>query len=121
MWNAHPCDGVEMQTVLLDPNDIPLISSEIVIVAGLVLATIVAVFVGRRHARLADGGWQLIVLGLVFLVAHGVFDVLDTLQLDDFTVNLLNLADGTTFVLGLLLFAVGIYQIAEMGAGEWGV
>ena len=60
-------------------------------------------------------------IGLVFMLIHAIFDVLDTMQWDDLVVDTFNVIDGATFVIGLLLFALGIYRIAEYGAKQWGL
>ncbi|MCF2137940.1 MAG: hypothetical protein K9W43_11970 [Candidatus Thorarchaeota archaeon] len=110
-----------MQDGLLDPQDLPLISIELLIAIGFLMAFIFAFMVQSKHPKLTSKGWNKILAGLFFLMLHGIFDALDTLQFDDFTVDLLNVLDGSCFVIGLLLFALGIYGIAVYGASLWEV
>jgi len=109
-----------IQAELIDPEDLVLIGVESLIVLGVLIALVVAFLVRSRHPKLSKG-WNFIILGLVFIVLHGVFDVLDTMQLDDLVVDILNVFDGATFLIGLLFFALGIYRIAEYGAKQWGL
>ncbi len=111
---------VPIQTGLIDPDDIILISTEALIVVGLFLAVVLAYLVQKRHAKIATG-WNLILLGLFFLFLHATFDMLDTLQIDDLIVDILQVLDGSTFVIGLIMFAIGIYRIADFGAKKWGL
>ncbi len=92
---------------------------ESLIVIGLLVAMMLAYRVTKRYPKLTSHGWSLIIIGIVFLIIHSIADVLDTLQLDDLVVDLLNIIDGSAFVVGLVLFAVGIYQIAVFGAKQW--
>mgnify|MGYP007065731100 CR=1 FL=1 len=110
---------IDIQTGLLDPEDWFLISMESLIVIGLLIAAMLAYRVTKRYPKLTSHGWSIIILGIVFLIIHSVADVLDTLHFDDLIVDLLNVVDGATFVLGLVLFAIGIYQIAMFGAKQW--
>ncbi len=109
-----------IQSGLLDPEDLVLIGVESLITLGLLGALIMAYLVQSRHPKLTSKGWTAIIIGLAFILLHAIFDVLDTLQWEDLVVDILNVLDGATFVLGLLLFAVGIYGIAEYGAEQWG-
>ncbi len=111
---------ISIQTNLIDPEDVFLISAEALIVIGLLVAVVFAFIVQKKHAKIANG-WNFIFYGIIFLLLHSVFDMLDTLQLDDLIVDILNILDGSTFVLGLLMFAFGIYKIAEYGAKKWGL
>ncbi|MHA1248305.1 MAG: hypothetical protein ACTSPE_13335 [Candidatus Thorarchaeota archaeon] len=110
-----------MQTELIAPADAPLIAAETAIVIGLVVATAISLSIRGRHLKLARYGWNYIVGGLVLLVVHALFDVLDTLQIEDLLVEIFNVLDGTTFLIGMICFAVGIVRIAEHGAKEWGL
>ncbi len=112
---------ITMQAGLLNPEDIPLISIELAIAIGFLLAALFALRVQSRHPKLTSHGWRLIILGLFFLFVHGLFDVMDTLQFDSLTVDVLNVLDGSCFIIGLLLFAVGIYKIADFGSKLWEV
>lgn len=109
-----------MQIDLIDPDDMFLIGVESLIVIGVLIALVVAFLIRTRHPHLSKG-WNFIILGLVFILLHGIFDVLDTMQFDDLVVDTINVFDGATFLIGLLLFAVGIYQIAQFGAKQWGL
>ena len=111
---------ITIQSELIDPEDLFLIGVETLIVLGALIALIAAFLVRSRHPKLSQG-WNFIILGLVFILLHGIFDVLDTMQLDDLVVDLLNVFDALTFLIGLLLFAMGIYRIAEYGAKQWGL
>ncbi len=110
-----------MQTELLEVRDVPLIASEILVAIGLAVAVLFAMGIRKKHPSVTSRGWDTMVVGLVFLLAHAVFDVLDTLKLGDLTVDILNVADGLAFVLGLMLMVVGILQIAAYGAEQWGL
>jgi len=112
---------VAMQIGLLDPEDLFLISMESLIVLGLFTATVISYKIRKKHPRITSEGWTSIVAGIAILMFHAIFDALDTLQFDDFVIDILNLFDGLTFVIGLLLFAYGIYRIAEYGAKQWGL
>ena len=90
------------------------------IVVGVLISVIVAYLILARHPKMTAMGWKTIIIGLIFILFHSVFDVLDTLQFDDVVVDSLNVLDGATFVIGLVLFALGIYKIAEFGAQQWG-
>ncbi|MHA2425938.1 MAG: hypothetical protein ACXAEF_14200 [Candidatus Thorarchaeota archaeon] len=105
---------------MIDPEDLYLIGVESLIVLGVLIALVIAYLILSRHERIAKG-WNFVVYGLLFILLHSIFDVLDTLQWDDLTVDLLNVGDGVTFLIGLLLFALGIYRIAEHGAKQWEV
>ncbi len=105
--------------MLLDPEDLFLISVESLIALGFVIALVFAYKVQLRHPKLTSQGWNKIIIGLAFLIFHAIFDALDTLQWDDFTVDVLNVFDGTCFVIGLILFALGIFGIAKYGAQLW--
>ena len=105
--------------MLLDPEDLFLITSEITIVFSLFLATILAVRIGKRHPGLAQEGWSIIILGLIFMTTHAIFDAFDTLQLGDLIVDILNVLDGLTFVIGIALFGYGIYRIAVFSKKKW--
>ncbi len=111
---------ISIQTSLIDPEDVFLISAEALIVVGLLVAVIFAYTIQKKHAKIANG-WNIIFFGLIFLLLHSIFDTLDTLQLDDLIVDILQILDGSTFVLGLIMFAFGIYKIAEYGAKKWGL
>ncbi len=111
---------ISIQTNLIAPEDVFLISAEALIVVGLFVAVVFAYTIQKKHAKIANG-WNFIFFGLIFLLLHSVFDTLDTLQIDDLLVDILNILDGSTFVLGLLMFAFGIYKIAEYGAKRWGL
>lgn len=110
-----------MQIELIEPDDLFLIGMESTIVVGLFVAIVFAYLVQSRYPKVTSQGWRFILIGLVFMFIHGIFDVLDTMQWDDIVVDSLNVLDGATFVIGLLLFAVGIYRIAEYGAKQWGL
>ncbi|MHA2426312.1 MAG: hypothetical protein ACXAEF_16100 [Candidatus Thorarchaeota archaeon] len=105
---------------MIDPEDLYLIGIESLIVLGVLVALVIAYLILSRHESIAKG-WNFVVYGLLFILLHSVFDVLDTLQWDDLTVDLLNVGDGVTFLIGLLLFALGIYRIAVFGAKQWEV
>jgi hypothetical protein len=109
---------VSLQVDLIDPEDLYLIGVESLIVLGVLVVLIIAYLILSRHEKIAKG-WNFVVFGLFFIFLHSVFDVLDTLQWDDLTVDILNVGDGVTFLIGLLLFALGIYRIAEFGAKQW--
>jgi hypothetical protein len=109
---------ISLQVDLIDPEDLYLIGVESLIVLGVLVALVIAYLIQTRHEEIARG-WNLVVIGLVFILIHSVFDVLDTLQWDDLIVDVLNVGDGVTFVIGLLLFALGIYRIADFGAKQW--
>lgn len=111
---------ISIQTSLIDPEDVFLISIEVLIVIGLIVAIAFAYIVQKQHAKIATG-WNFILFGLIFLMLHSAFDAFDTLQLDDVVIDTLQLLDGSTFVLGLLLFAFGIFKIAEYGRNKWGL
>lgn len=111
---------IAIQAGLIDPEDMILIGVEFLIVVGLLIALVIAFLVRSRHPKLSKG-WNFIILGIVFILLHGIFDVLDTMQFDDLLVDTLNVFDGATFLIGLLLFAFGIYRIAEFGAQQWGL
>ena len=110
-----------MQIELIDPEDVFLIGMESMIVIGLIGAIVFAYLVQSRYPKVISQGWKFILIGLVFMLIHAIFDVLDTMQWDDLVVDSLNVIDGATFVIGLLLFALGIYRIAEYGAKQWGL
>ncbi|MHA1637745.1 MAG: hypothetical protein ACTSUO_03330 [Candidatus Thorarchaeota archaeon] len=110
-----------IQTSLIDPDDIFLIGMESMIVVGVLIAVIVAYLIQSRHPKITSMGWKTIIIGLAFILFHSIFDVLDTLQFDDLVVDVLNVLDGASFVIGLVLFALGIYKIAEFGAQQWGI
>lgn len=110
-----------MQIELIEPDDFFLIGMESLIVIGLIGAIVFAYLVLSRYPKVTSQGWKLILIGLLFMLFHGIFDVLDTMQWDDIVVDILNVFDGATFVIGLLLFALGIYRIAEYGAKQWGL
>ena len=110
-----------MQIELIEPDDFFLIGMESLIVIGLIVAFVFAFLVYSRYPKLTSQGWRSILIGLVFMLLHAIFDVLDTMQWDDIVVDALNVLDGATFVIGLLLFAMGIYKIAEYGAKQWGL
>ncbi|MHA1481105.1 MAG: hypothetical protein ACTSQZ_06755, partial [Candidatus Thorarchaeota archaeon] len=93
-----------MQVELIDPEDVFLISMESMIVIGLIGAIVFAYLVLSRYPKVTSQGWKLILIGLVFMLFHAIFDVLDTMQWDDIVVDTLNVLDGATFVIGLLLF-----------------
>lgn len=112
---------IAIQTGFLDPEDLFLIGAETLIALGVLGAIILAYLVQSRHPKLTSRGWSMIIIGLVFILLHSIFDVLDTLQWEDLVVDILNVLDGATFVLGLLLFAFGIFRIAEYGAQQWGL
>ena len=109
-----------IQAEFIDPEDMFLIGVESLIVIAIAIALIIAIIVRTRHPKVSTG-WNFIILGLVSLLLHGIFDVLDTMQFDDLLVDIINVFDGATFLLGLLLFALGIYRIAEYGAKQWGL
>ncbi|MDF1539216.1 MAG: hypothetical protein P1Q69_09985 [Candidatus Thorarchaeota archaeon] len=111
---------ITIQAELIDPEDLVLIGVESLIVLGVLIALVIAFLVRSRHPKLSQG-WNFIILGLVFILLHGIFDVLDTMQFDSLVVDVLNVFDGATFLIGLLLFALGIYRIAEYGAKQWGL
>ncbi len=111
---------VTIQVDLIDPEDVYLIGVESLIVLGVLVALIIAYLIQSRHTKIAKG-WNFIVIGLGFILFHSIFDVLDTMQWDDLIVDVLNVFDGATFLFGLLLFALGIYRIAEYGAQQWGM
>ena len=94
---------------------------ESMIVVGVLIAVIVAYLILSRHPKITAMGWKTIIIGLTFILVHAIFDVLDTLQFDDLVVDIFNVIDGATFVIGLVLFALGIYKIAEFGAQQWGI
>lgn len=110
-----------MQIGLLDPEDLFLISMESLIILGLFIATVLSYKIRKKHPRITSEGWTSIVAGIAVLMFHAILDALDTLQFDDFLIDILNLFDGLTFVIGLLLFSYGIYRIAENGAKQWGL
>lgn len=110
-----------MQIELIKTDDLFLIGMESLIVIGLIGAIIFAYLVQSRYPKVTSQGWKFILIGLVFMLLHAIFDVLDTMQWDDLVVDSLNVIDGATFVIGLLLFALGIYRIAEYGAKQWGL
>ena len=110
-----------MQIELIEPDDVFLISMESMIVIGLIGAIVFAYLVQSRYPKVISQGWKYILIGLVFMLIHAIFDVLDTMQWDDLVVDTFNVIDGSTFVIGLLLFALGIYRIAEYGAKQWGL
>ncbi len=105
---------------LIDPEDTFLVGAEALIIVGLLIAVILAYMIHKRHASIATG-WNFILFGMISLLFHAVFDMLDTFQWDDLVVDVLNVLDGFTFCLGLLLLAFGIYKIAEFGAKKWGL
>jgi hypothetical protein len=105
---------------LIDPEDTFLVSAEALIIIGLFIAVILAYMIHKRHSSIATG-WNFILFGMISLLAHSIFDMLDTFQWDDLVVDVLNVLDGFTFCLGLLLLALGIYKIAEFGAKKWGL
>lgn len=109
---------ISIQINLLDPEDTFLISAETLIIIGLAIAVFFAYRIHKKHSSI-NTGWNIILYGMISLLVHSIFDMLDTLQWDDFVVDVLNVLDGTAFVLGLLLLAVGIYKIAEFGAKKW--
>ena len=111
---------VSLQVDLIDPEDLYLIGVESLIVLGVLVALVIAYLILSRHKKIAKG-WNYVVYGLFFIFIHAVFDVIDTFQWDAFTVDILNVGDGVTFLIGLLLFALGIYRIAEFGAKQWEV
>ena len=111
---------VTIQIDLIDPEDVYLIGVESLIVLGVLVALIIAYLIQSRHTKIAKG-WNFVVIGLGFILFHSIFDVLDTMQWDDLIVDVLNVLDGATFLIGLLLFALGIYRIAEYGAQQWGM
>ena len=110
-----------VQIELIEPDDVFLISMESMIVIGLIGAIVFAYLVQSRYPKVISQGWKFILIGLVFMFLHAIFDVLDTMQWDDLVVDSLNVLDGATFVIGLFLFALGIYRIAEYGAKQWGL
>ncbi|MFW9848757.1 MAG: hypothetical protein ACFFF4_06435 [Candidatus Thorarchaeota archaeon] len=111
---------VSLQLDLIDPDDLYLIGVESLITLGVLVALVIAYLILSRHEKIAKG-WNFVVFGLLFILLHSIFDVLDTLQWDDIVVDVLNVGDGITFLIGLLLFAIGLYRIAEFGAKQWEV
>ncbi len=111
---------VSLQVDLIDPDDLYLIGVESLIALGVLVALVIAYLILSRHEKIAKG-WNFVVFGLLFILIHSIFDVLDTLQWDDIVVDVLNVGDGITFLIGLLLFAIGLYRIAEFGAKQWEV
>ena len=106
--------------VTLDPDDLFLISIEILITIGLLVNLLFALKIQSRFPDLTSKGWREIWLGLLGISLHSIFDVLDTLKwgMEDFT-DLLNVFDGFFFVLGLIVVGLGIYKIANYGATTW--
>jgi len=111
--------------LLIDPADTILILFEIIIAVLLMVTCIVAIKLQKQHSKLASKGWPAIVNGLVLILIHAIFDVLDTLDYSDLLaddtllVDLLNVGDGLSLVVGIGLLAYGIYVIAEYGAEIW--
>ncbi|MBD3405982.1 MAG: hypothetical protein GF411_07650 [Candidatus Lokiarchaeota archaeon] len=105
----------------MSPDDLFLFGVESLIAIGVAIAIVIAILVYLRYPTLTSRGWAIIIIGLIFILLHSVFDVFDTLQFDDIIVDILNILDGSTFVIGLILFAIGIYMITEYGAEQWGL
>ncbi|TXT56524.1 MAG: membrane protein of unknown function [Candidatus Thorarchaeota archaeon] len=112
---------VTIQSELLSPDDLVLFGVESLIAIGVFIAIVIAILIHMRYPTLTSKGWRTIIIGMVFILLHSIFDAIDTLQFDELTIEILNLLDGSTFVVGLILFAFGIYNIAEYGAEQWGL
>ena len=109
-----------MALVTLEPDDLFLISIEFLISVGLLTALVFALKIRARYPNLTAKGWLEICTGLLGILLHSIFDVLDTLKwsIEDMT-DLLNIFDGLFFVLGIVLVGIGIMKIANYGAIVW--
>ena len=111
-----------MAFVTLDPEDQFLITMEFLILIGLFLSLILALRIRSRYPNLTSKGWLEICIGLFFIALHAGFDVLDTLKwaVDAIDMpDLLNVFDGSFFLLGICLVGFGIMKIANYGAEAW--
>ncbi|MHA1968620.1 MAG: hypothetical protein ACW964_12545 [Candidatus Hodarchaeales archaeon] len=109
-----------MALVTLDSDDLFLVTMESLILIGLVITLILALRIRSRYPNLTSIGWLEICVGLLGVALHAVFDVLDTFKwsIEDMS-DLLNVFDGSTFVLGLILVGIGILRVANYGAKAW--
>ena len=109
-----------MALFTLDPEDLFLVTMEFLILIGLVFTLFLALRIRSRYPKLTSIGWLEICIGLLGVALHAVFDVLDTLKwsIEDMS-DFLNVLDGSTFVLGLILVGIGITRVANYGAEAW--
>lgn len=82
----------------------------------------------KDYPKLTEEGWKFMVFGIFSLFLHSICDALDTLDYMDITNNenqadlindILNLLDGSGYLIGILLLSLGIYKIANYGAKVW--
>jgi hypothetical protein len=104
---------------LIDPSDLFLISIEIIISLGLLVALIISLMVRKKFLILANQGWNIVCLGIVCLLLHAIFDAIDTINLADVLIDILNLFDGLFFLLGIIILGFGIFKIANFSAEQW--
>ena len=117
-----------MISELLAEEDLFLILVELTIAIGLLIVCYLVIKIKRDYPKLTEEGWTFIVIGMISLLLHALFDALDTLDFmsitnneaqADFINDILNLLDGSGFLLGIMLLSLGIYKIADYGAKVW--
>jgi hypothetical protein len=111
-----------VELFVLEPADYFLIIMESTVVVGVLVVIVLALAIRSRYPELTSEGWLVICTGLISIIFHGIFDVLDTLKWNiDYMTDWLNVFDGLTFVAGIALLALGTWQIANYGAKKWGL
>ena len=111
-----------MAFVALDPEDQFLIIVEILTLVGLLISSFLALRIRSRYPNLTSKGWLEVCIGLFSMALHAGFDVLDTLKwsIEEIDMSdLLNVFDGSFFLLGICLVGLGIWKTASYGAKEW--
>lgn len=113
---------------LLPGEDLILFLFELTIAIGLLIVCFLVIKIKKDYPKLTEEGWTFIVLGMISLLLHALFDALDTLDFmqvtnnetqADFINKILNLLDGSGFLLGIMLLSLGIFKIANYGAKVW--
>ena len=87
----------------------------------LLVALIFAISIHFKYPKLSAKSWLTICYGLFFLVIHALFDLLDSHDWEtEILSDYFNIVDGITYIIGLLLIALGIVKISKKGQEIWG-
>ena len=104
----------------ITPEEINTVTIELLTILAACFVLMVILYLKKKYPKLTKEGFSEFILGVIFIISHLVFDLLDTMVIDDsiFEVSF-DILDAVFAFAGLFIIGFAFYKIANYGMELW--
>ena len=104
----------------ITPEEINTVTIEIITILAACFVLLVILYLRKEYPKLTKEGFVEFILGVIILICHFLFDLLDTLAIDgSINETTFDILDAVFAFTGLFIIGYAFYKIAHYGMELW--